>query len=209
MVITFLTGSRPELLETTLKSVFEMMPLLKDETLMALCNGGDKPTQEVLEKYGIPFMKTKELLPIGPAISLLAEYAEKTKERYWLHIEDDWKAVNGMSGINKAIFILETFVSITQVRLRHISEKVMDHHMITGVPIKWLRGKDFNYGKAHMTFNPNIMRTSDISKAYPCSGERDAQKKWLSNNYVAQLDPGIFKHIGGDNSLRLKTKAEV
>jgi hypothetical protein len=208
MVITILAGGRPKLLEQTLRSTFKQMPELKKEKIIALVNNGCEDSVGLLKGYGInKIVGSKRLLPIGDSISILAELAYQTKEKYWLHLEDDWQAMRG--GVEKAVEILDKYEEITQVRLRLDSEKVLDKHMITGKPIKWLQQKGFKYAKAHYTFNPSVIRTQDILKPYPCTGERDAQKKWLDNGSIAQLQPGIYKHIGGGQSLREVTKCQV
>lgn len=208
MVITILGGGRPKLLEQTIRSLFKKMPYLKKENIIALINNSDEESVGLLKGYGITkIVGSHKQLPIGEAISILAELAYQTKEEYWLHIEDDWQAMD--KGIHQAIKILDKNKNISQIRLRLDSEKVLDKHMITGVPIKWNNKGSYKIGKAHLTFNPNIIRVKDIPKAYPCTGERNAQKNWLKNDYVAQLIPGIFKHIGEGKSLREVTKCQV
>lgn len=211
MVITFLTGSRPVLLRQTLKSFFEHYKDYSNDKIYILINGNDQPTHNLLFKeflnYPLEVITTPKLLPIGRAISMLAKVAEHSGEKYWCHIEDDWRCVD--NNMQTAIDILEKNKDISQVRLRHIDERVLHKHMITGMPIVWQRNNGWFKAKAHMTFNPNIIRTADISKPFPCSGERNAQKNWLDNDYIAQIDGGMFKHIGDNDSLRLKTKCEV
>lgn len=210
MVVTIMTGKRPELLDKTLESLFGVFPYLYNETLMALANGGDEPTQDVLRKYEVPYFHTKELLPIGQSISLLAQYAQQAGDKYWLIMEDDWLATDSDT-VTKAVDIMDANPDITQIRLRHISETVLTRNMVTNEPITWQVHDGYRTAKAHLTFNPSIIRTKDIPKAFPCTGERHAQKNWHSNGMwlVAQLTPGIWKHIGQDNSLRLQTNSEV
>lgn len=209
VIITILTGSRPELLKRTLQSLFEVMPELRSQHILALANGNDQPTIDVLEKFDVSYKTTAKLLPIGEAISLLADWVLKSGMKYWLSLEDDWQAVS--SGVSKAVWILDRFPDISQVRLRHTSEWVMPKHMITGVPINWHRRNGFLYATAHRTLNPNLARVEDIPKCFPCTGERHMQKRALKNGLttIAQLEPGIFKHIGAENSLREVTKCEL
>lgn len=209
VITTILTGKRPELLRETLESTLHYVPEIRDGMIVALVNGGDKPSCDVLKEFEVAYFKTKELLPIGEAVSLLAEKALKSKATKWLHLEDDWKATK--SGLLKALWILDTYPNIAQVKMRSITDPVLKKHMITGEPLLWQRKAGFLYGVSHITFNPSVIRTKDIPKIFPCTGERDAQKNAMKNglNITAQLDPGIWTHVGDENSLRLQTGCEV
>jgi len=206
MVITILCGQRPKLLRRTLFSLFKQMPQLKNEKIIVLINGKDDESLSLIKRYGIKkYLTTESIQPIGVNLSILAELAYETKERLWFHLEDDWQALN--SDIDRAVDILDKHEEISQVRMRLDKEPVLNYHMITGEPIIWQYKNGYKVAKAHYTMNPSLIRTTDIHKAYPCTGERDAQKNWLDNQYVAQLVPGIFKHIGV-KSLRKITKCE-
>lgn len=202
--ITILTGSRPELLEKTIS----FLPFAIVENAYALLNGNDKKSKEVLQFYNIEYDYTNKIHPIGQSISMLAEQAKKSQKKFWLHIEDDWKFVHSENWLNNAVYLLKYS---HQVRLRHVSEKVLTTHMITGQVISWNDLPNGYIGNAHFTFNPFLMETRKIDSVFPCEGERHAQRNALKNNLrpVTQLKPGNFYHIGDENSLRLKTKCQV
>lgn len=210
MVITFLTGQRPELLKRTLQSIADNAPELFTHRVIAFNNSGDKPTTDVLKQFQIDeIIINHGTLPIGAAISLLASKAYDSGQKYWLSCEDDWLCVNS-NWLETAIeFIKEKDVS--QVRLRLESEPVLKKHMITGEEIIWNEFETYKItDKAHLTFNPSLIKTADIPQIFPCTGERNAQKNWLDKmQKVVQLKPAAFKHIGDENSLRLKTKCET
>lgn len=212
MIITILTGQRPKLLQDTIESVLQHVPELFEHRVVVFNNAGDKPTTELLNTYNFidDIITNQGTLPIGAAISLLASKAYESGERFWCLLEDDWAAQSG-GWVEQAIDLLKN-PEVSQVRLRLESEPVLKNHMITGEPIVWVEEKGYKITeKAHMTFNPSIIKTVDIPLIFPCTGERDAQKNWLYRNMgeVVQLVPGVFKHIGDDNSLRLKTNCEV
>jgi hypothetical protein len=88
------------------------------------------------------------------------------------------------------------------VRLRHAEERVLPYYEITRKEIAWKPGQGFRQAPAaHFTFNPSLIRRTDIPKIYPCSSEHHAQIRFLEAGLgTAQLEPGIFRHIGGGKS---------
>jgi hypothetical protein len=209
MIVTFLTGKRPELLSETIKSIKDNCPELLDNDVLVFNNSGDKETQKIIQTYGFDSMVNHGTLPIGSAISALAYKALEYNQTYWIHVEDDWYC-HSSGWYKEAIKHIQN-PDVSQVRLRLDSEPVLKKHMITGEEIVWQESETYKYAeKAHMTFNPSIIRCEDIPKIFPCTGERDAQKNWLQNGMqgVVQLIPGVFEHIGEDNSLRAITRCE-
>lgn len=209
MIITFLTGKRPALLLRTLNSfTLYNQELLNNSRVIILNNGGDEETRDVIKHF--PFVNeiiaTPKVLGIGEALSTIASHI--TDGDYWLSCEDDFECTR--SGLENEVSILEDHPEISQVRLRRVDDGGLGYHMVTGKPLIWVQTDTYKYAKAHRTFNNNLTRVSDIPKCFPCTGERDAQRKWYGNemNFVAQVIPGYFKHIGGDNSLRAETKCE-
>lgn len=212
MVVTILTGQRPELLKRTIQSIQQTAPELFEHYVMVFNNSGDKPTEKLLNSYDFidEHIVNYGTLPIGTAISLLASKVYESGEKYWLILEDDWQCING-SWLNRAKELLQN-PEVSQIRLRLDSEPVLKKHMITGEEIIWEYEEDYKItNKAHMTFNPSLIKTEDIPKIFPCTGERDAQKNWQYRDMgkVIQMIPGSFKHIGDEDSLRLKTRCEV
>lgn len=209
MVITLLTGRRPELLERTLAAIADNKPSLFNQTFIVFNNAGDKETSDVLDRYELSnVIVNNETYPIGVAASLLAHKAYQSGEDIWLHLEDDWELQD--VDWTKALSLIEN-KQVSQVRLRCDNETVLKKHMITGQPIEWEERDGYRVtDKAHYTMNPSLIRVEDIPKIFPCTGERDAQRNWLPTmKNVVQITPGMFKHIGDDNSLRLVTKCEV
>lgn len=186
--------------------------LFEDNKVIVLNNAYDKGTNDVLKQYDFidEIIIRKKTVSIGRAFTILSEAAKKSGEEIWLLLEDDWQCMS--SGWTEQAVRLVKNNSVSQVRLRLESEKVMTTHMITGQPIVWRIKSGFNIANnAHLTFNPSLIKTADIDKIFPCTGERHAQKTWLENdmNKVIQLTPGVFKHIGEGQSLREVTLCEV
>jgi hypothetical protein len=210
LIVTVLTGRRPHLLERTLKAAeTHIGDVLAESRKYLLINGGDEATRAVVRQdriWGGLWAVEDQWRSIGAAISGLAWVAGAIDADYWLHLEDDWECLSSPEGwLEESIALLDSG-KVDQIRLRDASEKVLTKHMVTGKPIRWTQEGHFDIGEAHLTFNPFLMRTTDIKDAFPCTGERDAQRKWLAAGHkiVAQHHPGLFRHIGGGESLRGK-----
>ena len=203
VVVAVLTGGRPRLLRRTLSGLRDARVDKWD--VVALVNGGDAPTLEVLKAF--PWVRVEArpgpIRPIGPAVSELMELAQATGRRYTLHLEDDWSCTGSPDWIDRAAYALQDD-RVGQVRLRSAKEKVMSVNMATGRRIRWAWAPDHAYSEnAHLTFNPNLMRTADLKHVYPCRGEREAQEKFERlHRCVVQLIPGAFRHLGEDSLRR-------
>lgn len=204
LVVTILTGRRPHLLERTLSSAEQLWDW-NCVTVIPYANGGDQETISLLANWCPDGLwGSAEWRSIGEGISKCADRAYEFGCRYWLHLEDDWEALRNPEGWYKESCAILDSHEADQVRLRDSSEKVLKRHMVTGQPIRWRQEGNFQIGEAHLTFNPSLMLTHHIPDAFPCVGERDAQRKWLKAGHtkVAQHVPGIWRHIGGGESLR-------
>lgn len=206
LAVTLLTGDRPELLARTLDAVRTHHGfLLEDAFVLVLHNGGDIPTSEVLELHRDVIdlvITTATLEPIGPAASSLFRHALEVDADLLLHLEDDWQAGPSDPWLAEAVELLED--GVFQVRLRHYSEQVLTRHMVTGKPIRWRTKADYRItDDAHYTLNPSLMRLKDVAVGWPASSERNAQDHFWQAGYrrVAQVQ-GVFRHIGGQDSLR-------
>jgi hypothetical protein len=206
LVVTILTGGRPLLLERTLASLtVHQGAVIGEAYVICLINGGDRETWEVVDRYSDlidAYAETKELLGIGAAASRLFETATSLTADWLLHLEDDWEASPG-EWYHQAVALLED--GIFQVRLRRAEEHSLKHHMVTKKVIDWLDGDDYRYTRdAHYTLNPSLIRLSNVKKGWPAAGEVDAQRRFWSEKKrkVAQLVPGIWSHIGEEDSLR-------
>lgn len=211
VVVTILTGGRPELLRQTLMDARREYPgFLESAYVVVLHNGGDEETTNVLRRYEdiIDTLTVNgSMAGIGSAISQLAAMSQWSQRRYWLHLEDDWAAMaGGGDWMKRSKAILDEHPNVAQVRLRRDTDTVLARHMVTKRPLNWEpHGEWSSTPDAHLTFNPSLVRVQDISKGWPCSGEADAQVKWHSagKRSVAQLHPGVFTHIGDADSLRI------
>lgn len=209
LLVTILTGSRPLLLERTLASLAAHHgPLIEDAEMLVLHNGGDSATSQILDRYldvlgdVASITVTPTLFGIGEAASYLFGLAVQTDADFLLHLEDDWEAYPG-DWYSQAVGLLED--GAFQVRLRRSVEHSLPRHMVTKRPIRWHTGSHHRYtGDAHYTLNPSLIRLADLKKGWPASGEQDAQRKfWEAGcRQVAQLVPGIWSHIGEEDSLR-------
>lgn len=215
LVITILTGRRPHLLERTLKSAEAAIgEVLEGAWKFMLINGGDWETQVVArdnETWHHFWAISQVWSPIGLATTRCAfeaQWLARQKDlhapKYWLHLEDDWECVEAPEGWLEESCALLDSGKVDQVRLRRDDEPVLKRHMVTGKAIQWKREGNFKIGEAHLTFNPALMRTEDIPDAFPCQGEREAQRKWLAagRKASAQHVPGLWQHIGAGESLR-------
>lgn len=206
LIVTILTGRRPHLLQRTLETTMTRAWFSHASRMVAFVNGNDLATQKVVDDWIYRSDYSTKYLTIGEATSACARIALSPSYDYWLHLEDDWECINSeVRWLEESIALLGSG-KVDQIRLRDASEKVLTKHMVTGAPIRWKKEGNFDIGEAHLTFNPFLMRVSDIGDAFPCEGERDAQRKWLAAGHkmVAQHHPGLFRHIGGGESLRGK-----
>jgi len=207
LVVTLLTGLRPDLLTRTLESVRVHHPhILEDAFVLVLHNGGDLPTTQVLDQHRdvIDLVVTTPFQTIGPSVSSLFRHALEVDADLLLHLEDDWQAYPSDPWLAEAVDLLEA--GVFQVRLRHYTERVLTRHMVTGKPIRWRTKADYRItDDAHYTLNPSLMRLADVKAGWPATSERDAQDQfWQAGlRKVAQVQ-GLFRHIGGADSLRLR-----
>lgn len=213
-VVSVLTGRRPGHLEATLARVRLCAPgLLENAQVIALHNGGDPETARVLDGHDDVIdvrWSSSDLVSIGSASSVLALQVQSSGRPFWLHLEDDWSILPvGGAWLARAQELLEEDARIGQVRLRAACEPVLGTHMVTGKPLAWVSGPGVRIcPDAHYTSNPSLVRTGDAGRIWPANGECQAQRHAYAAGLrgVAQLDPGVFVHTGGDASLRLSTR---
>lgn len=217
IAITLLTGDRPDLLARTLMSLRNGAPgLLSSAHVAVVQNGPDTPdatpepgysTDDILgmfHQYIDTFTLLRDRLPVGQATTALLGYPPPRP--YTLHLEDDWQAVTAdITWLDRARQVLTDHADIHQVRLRHAGETVMARHMLTRRPLMWQPGP---YGTrtapAHYTLNPSLMRSAEVAELWPADGENGAARQFYNRGWkVAQMEPGVFRHIGGGASLRL------
>lgn len=208
--VSILTGSRCELLRRTVDALMRHSPaVLTTSKVVMLINGADAETCEFAA--GLDFLDEcirhdGPIMPIGQASSLLAHrlVADPTVKLV-LHLQDDWEAQGLDDGwLDRASQILECDPQVGQVRLRHRDEPVLATHMLTGRPIRWEERPGYVRAEsAHFTLNPSLIRAADVNRVFPCITERHAQAKFLQTGMaVAQLVPGVFRHLGHKQSLR-------
>lgn len=211
--ISLLTGERLPLLQRTVEGLrtFNNGFLLRNSTIVVMVNGDDAETQAYVEQ--LPFVAvcvrhTGSALPVGTATSQLMDFlAQQLGVGYILHLEDDWVAdPSAPDWLTEAHRILGEYPRVGQVRLRHSQEKVLPYHMITHQPIRWqMQGRFLLSPSAHFTFNPSLVRAQDVPSVFPCQTESEAQKHYLTNGWAsAQLVPGVFLHIGAQQSRRTR-----
>lgn len=212
VVVTILTGRRPGLLADTLAAALAHAPgLLETAHVIALHNGTDEATADVLATHGRLFarrLQTPKLVDMGVALGTLAPMVTTSRRRWWLHLEDDWRCNPSPGWFHDARRILIERPDVAQVRLRRADEPVLARHMVTREPIRWRDHDGYRLAPdAHYTCNPSLVRAADACDAWPAPGERAAQRRWRDAGHrgVAQLVPGVFTHTGDDESLRLKT----
>ena len=189
LTIAVLTGQRPQLLRRTLDSFATNHPDLWGSSVRAvLHNGGDPATSDILDGHQWDDRHTTDrLLPIGEATTLLTLQAAEHDPDLMLRLEDDWEASPG-DWWDDALSALAA--GAEQVRLRRTDDPVSARCRVC-------RRTDH----LHFTFNPTLTLTETWVGLLPVANERDAMRKFHGRQ-AAQLEPGVFSHIGGDDSLR-------
>lgn len=217
LCVTVLTGHRPRLLQRTLGALVRQVPsLLEEAHVLVMVNGPDDATMSAVNAVehidDIHVHDASSVLPIGSAVSQLMRRVP-ADVRYVLHLEDDWEC-NAADWLDRAKWLLDNDARVGQIRLRrHVSasvpsQAVSRYHLVTGRIIKWTdrrapEGWPYRTGNGHFTFNPSLVRRDLLGVLYPCEGERDAAAKFHGTGLLsAQLVPGAFRHIGGEDSLR-------
>ena len=221
IVLTILTGARPSLLDQTLRGVERRLPgLLETAEVHVLVNGGDRPTLDVVEKYRysgwLVFAQPGPIATIGQATSWCAARAVESERPYWMHLEDDWAAHKADGALDFARELLRDRPEVSQVRLRQASEggfgRNADHwaknNVVTHRPLVWEEHGSWSYSPdCHLTQTPFLMRSDDAKDAYPAVGEHEAMRQWRDAGHlgIARVLPGVFTHIGGRESLKMRT----
>lgn len=205
LAITILTGRRPDYLKETIRSFLEHAQVVAFRAHVTLMvNGRDDQTESFVRELpwvdDLRILPGPEVVPIGPAISTLHGAAVASGRRHWLHLEDDWRCV-GSGWLRSATSVLAKHRKVGQVRLRRASERVLGYHMVTRKRIDWkAKSSGYRVGHAHYTFNPSLVRLSDVASVFPCDGEPQAMRKYVRTKLdVAQLTPGAFRHLGEDS----------
>lgn len=214
VAITIVTGGRPALLARTLSSILATCPgLLQTAHVAVLHTGPDEDrergftTGELLEgeaSWIDVVTRLDDRLDVGQAAGAMLGFPPPRP--YTLHLEDDWVACTAdTTWLDRARRVLTEHPDIHQVRLRHTAEPVMRKHMITRRPLHWAAGP---YGTrvaaAHYTLNPSLMRSDEVAQLWPADTENGAARQFYNLGWkVAQMEPGVFRHIGDGQSLRL------
>lgn len=224
LVLTILTGNRPRLLMETLRDLDATAPGLLETAYIIVChNGRDPATREVIESIpavveyrpvgGTDTAYPNGMVPIGEAMSVITHLVGHRfrgtgqPQDLWMHLEDDWRAATTTPAswwLQESSRVLREHPAVGQVRLRHRAEATHKRNIRTGKPIRWQPVDDHVLvsDTAHYTCNPAIMRVDDIGKVWPANGENGAIDRFAASGLrVAQLSPGVFHHIGGNQSL--------
>lgn len=225
VVATILTGNRPDLLEQTLEG---SLPYLKRcQRVLVLHNGNDVPTAKVLDRVGKEIdldvmVRDGEMMPSGPATSILMVAAAKSGCDLNFHLEDDWSPAPELVAAQPDWFEIAQEVAmnpaIGQVRLRRESDLAFcsPTNWIDGRGAAWsvVEGGAFMVAPHHWTQNPSIQRCAllgdgvnekpgeYIRGVYPAESERHAMARFYALNLlVAQMRPGVYAHLGDGRSL--------
>ena len=196
MIVTLLTGRRPDLLAKTLGSLKDT-----DLKITVFVNGNDAESREVVDQFPTTYgpVGWYGWVGVGAAMSRVAEYVKRF-DGYWLHLEDDWELTNPLD-LRTAQTFLDEHPEVGQVRLRRRDDGASHRNYLTRRRINW-QGEGIITGNAHATWNPALQRTS-AAQVYPVTGEVDFMRKMPQIN--AQTDPGHFRHLGEGRSLRLRS----
>jgi hypothetical protein len=179
--------------------------------VIALHNSGDTETRDILNQYPIDLVYTvlDGLWTIGRASSELFKITSTERRSFTLHLQDDWECQDRNSQWwTDAMQLLDTDPVIGQVRLRLTREQTMINSLdVDGKKVSWSDFKGHRLSRrAAWTLNPFIMRTHELPTSI--KDERDGMVQFSKKRQsVAQLVPGVFKHIG-DKGESLKARAE-
>lgn len=207
IAVTLLTGGRPDLLARTVASLTALAPgLLETAHVAVLHNGADPGTAALLDTYGWVDHLTvlQDRLPVAQAAMALLGFPPPRP--YVLHLEDDWQvATADTTWLLRAVQVLQEDPRVGQVRLRHRGQTVLKTHMVTRRPLWWTPGPcGTEIAAAHYTLNPSLMRSEQVPQLWPAPNERAAARTFHNLGWlVAQMLPGVFRHIGEGASLRL------
>lgn len=199
MIVTLLTGRRPDLLARTLHSLedtdLEIVVFINDAKV------GDA-TWEVVEQSARvgDVASWLEWRSLSDAMNRIASFVSDNaadSDGYWLHLEDDWELTRPLD-LTTAQNFLDEHPEVGQVRLRRTDDGASPRNYLTRKRIVW-EGDGIKVGNAHATWNPAIQRTS-AAAVYPVTGEVDFMRRMPQTN--AQAFPGHFRHIGNGRSLR-------
>lgn len=195
MIVTLLTGRRPDLLAQTLASLEDT-----DLEIVVFINDGlnDDETFDIVDAcpWVAWLVLWGEWLGVADAMNQIAEIVSH-RDDYWLHLEDDWQLTNPLD-LPTAQAFLDEHPEVGQVRLRRTDDGASRRNYLTKKRIVW-EGEGIKVGNAHATWNPALQRTS-AALVYPVTGEVDFMRKMPQIN--AQTDPGHFRHLGNGRSLR-------
>lgn len=216
VVVTILTGRRPEYLKRTLSALEASLGigLLSELDVICLVNGGDDRSSSIARGYAwvSTVYEADDFRSIGENVTSLAAKVRESRMPYWMHLEDDWAAEKSGRWLEGACAVLEVEENIGQVRLRHSSERVSASHLVTHRMIRWAPrphfrrfcGVMYRVARAHATYNPCVMRSLDAVEWMSASSEASAMRKFhATGKMAAQVYPGVFRHIG-TKSLRLE-----
>lgn len=203
VVISVLTGQRPELLAETLASTRRHHPgLLETATVHVHWNTGDDGTAAVLAEHwdvldGVEV--TDELWGIAASTNRLVERAQATSCTYRINLQDDLFAhPDPGPWLDEARTFLDE--GVAQVRLERADAPHARKHTVTGERFVWRSlgphriVEDFPF-----TFRPTLHLVSDLPLAFPSTGEAGSILRWHEDRFpkdTVQLVPGIWLHVG-------------
>lgn len=197
---------RPDLLEQTLFSLgyaqrFKDLRIIVHE---------DHPTINLEQGYyGCEFIQTNS---IGQHGSIEKFLTEQPSEKYYLHLEDDWKFFNNYDWIKASIDLMEKDPTIIKVLARYESPHPCNHdHKFLSNQGK-TESEKFGYihpwtGNDNITWhgfswNPGVTRMDLLKQFLPLpKWEQDLAKNIHDAGYrVVELKRSVYKHIGDGRS---------
>lgn|GEM_PF-5213600 len=203
VVVSVLTGGRPELLAETLASTRRHHPgLLESAIVHVHWNMGDAETGAVLAAHWDVLDSvevTDELWGIAASTNRLVERALATDAAYRINLQDDLFAhPDPGPWLDEARTLLDE--GVAQVRLERHDAPHAGKHTLTGERFAWRPlgphriVEDFPF-----TFRPTLLRLADHRYAFPSTGEAGSIRRWHGEKFprdTVQLVPGIWLHVG-------------
>lgn len=209
IVVAILTYRRPQYLDKTLSSFFDLNQTSLDKfVFVAVIQDRDRLTEKVFNKFKKHFQWIKRITNVGCAEGwnvLMREILQQMPEyRYILYLQDDWMSVGPVSAFTDELMgLLALDHEIGQIRLREQRSRVCKKNRISGLKIVYQpRTENIDKSDAHFTFNPTLMRMEAIKRMVPIKKELAGMIKFHNLGFKSgQLKANCFTHIGVERAV--------
>lgn len=196
-------GSRPDLLEITLRG---LLPMLSELPVLAVNDFGDAESNRLLLKLCPHATLTTSPGKVGHHPAVDAMYRE-VRTKFIFHCEDDWEFTDARF-LPECKAVLESDPRISQVCVRDPYMIGGFEGMVSAERDRWRTGV-MRLDRIHrewfgFTFNPHLIERrlwQSLGSYSRFRKERHISRTLRSRGmFTAYLDSGRCRHIGGDRS---------